>query len=845
METTVRATYRVQLTPTFGFADAAAIVPYLADLGVSHLYTSPLAEATPGSTHGYDVTDHQKVRDELGGEEELRRLWAVLAEHGMGQVLDLVPNHMGIRDVSNRWWQDVLAHGTDSQYAHHFDIDWADERCYGKVLLPFLDRPLDAAIRDGAIRVERRPDTPELVVRHHGDRWPASDRSLELLGLSAGDCAERVEGTLDGLHRDPAAMATFLDAQNWRAAHWREASRSLNWRRFFDVTDLASVSIERPEVFDDVHALLRSWMDDPLAAEVVQGVRIDHVDGLVDPEGYLQRLREVVGPDRLVVVEKILAADEELPASWPVGGTTGYEVVARIDEALTWRPGADRLTAAFDRHTGQSEGWHAVEAGSRRLVAHGLLVPETERVARAFEAAAAVEGEAPSAPVALDVVRELAVEFDVYRTYPRPGTAGLDDEGRRRVDAAVDRLRRRRPDLPSRVVDLAAALLSRRRGQGSEADRFAARFNQLTAPLAAKAVEDTAFYRYVPCAWMNEVGGDPSTPGRPVGELHDVLGRMVEGWPGTFTPLTTHDTKRGADVRARLGRLSERPDEFARAVAGWDAVAHAVDEGQSGGASTGPDPCLAWLLWQVLVGAWPLDLERVDAYATKAMREAKAHTSWLDPVDAYEQAVHAFLERVLGDGGLRASLESFAASIRRPGRAAALAQVVLAATAVGTPDVYQGDELWNLVLVDPDNRRPVDYDRRRAVLAEVAALDGAALTERWSTTADDPDDDGTVKLAVLHRLLDLRAGDEPVLAAGSSYRPLVAEGPDDESVLGYLRGDRLAVVVPRRFMDPLDATVTLPEGRWTDVLSGATVEGGPQTVAGLTAALPAAVLVRS
>jgi (1->4)-alpha-D-glucan 1-alpha-D-glucosylmutase len=844
MAPTVRATYRVQLTPEFTFDDAARIVPYLARLGISHLYTSPLAEATPGSNHGYDVTDHQRVRDELGGADGLRRLWEVLAEHGMGQVLDIVPNHMGIRSPSNRWWQDVLANGPESPYASHFDIDWeaSDPASRGKVVLPFLDRPLDEAIRDGAVTVERRADTPELVVRHHGDTWPASERSLALLGLSATDCAERFEGSTAELAKDPALLARFLDAQHWRAVHWREASRLLNWRRFFDVTDLASVRVERPEVFADVHQLLRGWLsDDPLAASVVQGVRVDHVDGLVDPEAYLVQLRQLIGPDRLLVVEKILAADEELPDTWPVDGTTGYEVVARINEAMTWGPGAAQLRERYQGVTGHEEGWEAVEAGSRRLVVHSLLSPEATRVASAFVRAAEAVGSAPplTAPVALDVVRELATEFTVYRTYPRPGGTDLGEGDRRRVDAAVAQVQRRRPDLPARVVELAGELLARRRGAGAPVDDFVTRFNQLSAPLAAKAVEDTAFYRYVPHVWMNEVGGDPSRTDLTTADLHRWFAGVAERWPGTFTPLTTHDTKRGADVRARLSRLAERPHELADAVARWHAVA-LPDEGRT----VGPDPSMEWLLWQIVVGAWPLDVERAQTYATKAMREAKAHTSWLDQVPAYEDAVGAFLERVLTDDTMRAAIDEFVATILSAGRAASLAQLVVAATAVGTPDVYQGDELWNLVLVDPDNRRPVDHDLRERLLAEVEHLDGPGLSELWRTGRDDPDDIGVAKLAVLHRLLALRAGDEAPLTADAPYAPVEVDGPDADAVLAYTRGD-VAVVVPRRFMDPSLATVVVPEGTWRDVLSHATVLGGAIPLADLTALFPVAVLVRA
>jgi len=389
------------------------------------------------------------------------------------------------------------------------------------------------------------------------------------------------------------------------------------------------------------------------------------------------------------------------------------------------------------------------------------------------------------------------------------------------------------------VVDLAGELLARRTGEGPAVDDFVTRFNQLSAPLAAKAVEDTAFYRYVPHSWLNEVGGDPSRTDVTTAELHQWFGAVAARWTGTFTPLTTHDTKRGADVRARLSRLAERPDEMGDAVARWHATALPDSE-----RAVGPDRSMEWLLWQVLVGAWPLDVERAQTYATKAMREAKAHTSWLDQVPAYEDAVGAFLERVLTDDTMRASIGEFVATITNAGRAASLAQLVVAATAVGTPDVYQGDELWNLVLVDPDNRRPVDYELRERLLAEVEHLDGPALNELWRTGRDDAEDVGVAKLAVLRRLLALRAGAEAPLRADSPYTPVEVEGPDAGAVLAYRRGG-VTVVVPRRFMDPSLASVVVPDGTWRDVLSDATVSGGAVPLADLTALLPVAVLVRA
>jgi (1->4)-alpha-D-glucan 1-alpha-D-glucosylmutase len=843
MRPPVRATYRVQLSTTFDLDDAAGIVGYLADLGVSHLYTSPLFEATAGSTHGYDVTDPAQVRAELGGEPALRRLWGALADHGMGQVVDLVSNHMGIRSPANRWWQDVLRQGRASPFADHFDIDWtADGPDRGRVVLPFLGGPLPDVVRAGEVTVGRDGDGLP-TAHHHDDRWPLSAESLAGLGIDPDD-VEAVDGALDALRHRPDRLLDLLDQQHWVAVPWRETAARLNWRRFFDITDLAAVAVERPHVFDDVHELLREWVtDDPLATAVVQGVRVDHVDGLVDPRRYLERLRDLIGPDRLLLVEKILAADETCPDGWPADGTTGYEVMARLDEALTPPGGATTLGGAYREQTGDDRAWSAVEDESRRLVVHDLLAPETRRAAGALERAlrARTPHIAPAADRCLDVTTELACAFDAYRVYPGAESTGLTDGDAARVEAAADRVRGRRPDLDDGLLQAAIDLLTGRRGPGPETDELGVRFAQLTAPLAAKAIEDTAFYRWAACAWRNEVGGDPGRLDPSTHEIHALLGTIAEQHPGTLVPLTTHDTKRSGDVRARLARLAEIPEAFADAVnRGHDAAREAAPDV----ATALTDPALEWLLVQSLVGAWPIGTERAVAYATKAAREAKTRTSWVDPDPTFEEALTTFVGLVVADPDLSASVRGVVASIRVAGRAASLAQVALATTVLGTPDVYQGDELWNLTLVDPDNRRPVDWDRRRATLDAVAAWTGPDLADRWALTRALPDDDGAVKLAVLHRLLALRVGPRPPLEPAARHRPIPVHGDDGEAVFAYARGERLVVVTPRRFLRPVQAEVDLPDTEWRDALTGTAVVGGRRRVDELTAALPVAVLVR-
>jgi (1->4)-alpha-D-glucan 1-alpha-D-glucosylmutase len=590
-------------------------------------------------------------------------------------------------------------------------------------------------------------------------------------------------------------------------------------------------------VFDDVHQLLRSWLDDDLGARVVQGVRVDHVDGLVDPQGYLERLRDLVGPDRLLVVEKILAAHEHMAPAWPVDGTTGYEVTARLDEAVTEPEGAVELARLTHLATGQDHSWPELVRECRHLVADRLLRPEVDRLVRAVAAALADDdGAAPPDDDVRAVVVALAGEMRVYRTYARPGSSALTAEDRVELDHAAAELRLR-GTVAEDVLDDVLALLERDKGSGTLADEAASRFGQVTAPLAAKAVEDTAFYREVSLPWLAEVGGDPGRPATALPDLGRALAELQRRWPGTLSPLTTHDTKRSGDVRARLSRLAADPATTEATFAGWSAAA---DRHRG----PGPDPVLERLLWASILGTWPVDADRIGGFATKAMREAKLHTTWTDPDTAFEAAVQAWVARVLTDPALTSSIEAEARRLLAPGRAASLVLVALAATAVGSPDIYQGDEVWNLALVDPDNRRPVDHTHLEQLLQVVEG--GVDLAALWRERSTDPDDDGTVKLALWHRLLRLR-GDHAAAFAGP-HRPLDLDGPASEAVLGFLRGDEVAVVAwarpgPAPHAPP--GTVELPAGEWLDVVSGARHPGGPVRTADLLADLPVAALERA
>lgn len=791
MSSAPAATYRLQLGPAFTLDDATALVPYLADLGVSHLYTSPLSEAEAGSTHGYDVVDHHMVREELGGEPALRRLWEVLLAHGMRQVLDLVPNHMSIATPRNRWWWNLLEEGAASRYAAYFDVEWDAPRAFGRVVLPFLDRPLTDAIDRGALVAWHRPETGEIVLRHGERSWPISSSSLTLLGLSPTDDPERIAEAVDAANRDRARLRELAASQHYELVHWRDREHRLNYRRFFDIDTLAAVRVDDPEVFDDVHRLLARWLHDDLASQVIQGIRVDHVDGIADPAAYLTRLRELVG-DRWIVVEKVLAPGEALPPSWPVAGTTGYDVTARLIRPLV-APEAEASLVELARTVDpQERSWDECVVTAKRELARGMLLPEALRAARALMATDPAIDEDD----ALERVIEEAVALPVYRRY----------------DPEPDR----------------------------QANGYPSRLAQLTAPLAAKAVEDTAFYRWLTLLALNEVGNDPSLFGVRAATVHASTARAASAHPAGMSAVSTHDTKWSADARIRLALISHDVPAWRDTVAGWSERnrRHRI-----GGA---PDQAIEYLYYQALVAAWPIDRARASAYLLKAARERKRQTSWTDPDDAYERAVDEFVATTLADAEFTSSVAGYVARLTPPARILSLAQVTLLLTMPGVPDLYQGDELWNHALVDPDNRRPVDFVLRRQALCDAASVDPAELWgegEPWGG-----DELGITKLGVIHRLLRLRRARPDLFDERSGYAPIPMAGAGAGDLLGFERGGELAVVVPLR-VDlttgrTRHATVELAPGEWVDVLSGWQGQGGPTTAAELHEALPVAVLVR-
>ncbi len=812
------STYRLQLTPEFGFAEAAETADYLAELGVTCAYLSPVLDAVPGSQHGYDVTDHARIRPELGGEEGFRALAKRLRDRGLGIVLDIVPNHMAVpADMSlNRQLWSVLRDGHDSPYASWFDIDWAAQG--DRMLLPVLRGPVESCLRD--LRVEP-------------GGGPGGEPALSYF--------DHVLPLRPGTSRLP--LPRLLEAQHYRLAWWRDAATELNWRRFFDIATLIGIRVEEPDVFDATHAVILGLV----AEGLVDGLRVDHPDGLADPRGYLRRLHAATG-GAWIVAEKILTPGETLPADWACAGTTGYDALRVVDGLFLDPAGGDALSAQYARFCrdagddSPAPRFADVAAAAKREIAEGSLSAEVGRLARLY---ASLVPDAPAGDVR-SALTEVLAAFPVYRAYVHPGEFPSEAATSAVLEAAEDARRRLPWRLRGLAADLGAAALGLRgpaSGAAGRAGEFALRFQQTTGPVLAKGVEDTAGYRWSRLVSLNEVGCDPDWFGVAPGQFHAVARRLVADWPATMTTLSTHDTKRQEDVRARLAVLAEMPLEWGEQVRRWHE--RAVSPPLSGPAAA-VDPDTEYLLWQTLVGTWPISGDRLAAYLTKAIREAKRRTSWTSPDQEYEAAVLGLAARALGDPELAGSVASFVAGIAGDAAANSLGAKLVQLTMPGVPDVYQGCEVAGLSLVDPDNRRETGIATIRSDLRELDTGADASLPD--GLAGADPRSFRLAKLLVTSRALRLRRA-RPDWYAGS-YEPLAAAGPAAGHALAFARGGQAVTVATglpaglRRRGGWQDTALTLPGGSWTDLLTGTVHEGPAVSMTGLTGRLPVALLVR-
>ena len=905
------ATYRLQFHAGFTFEDAAAVVDYLDALGISHCYASSYLAAVPGSTHGYDVADTTRLNPEIGTDETFRSWVAALRAHGMGHIIDLVPNHMGIAKSANPWWQEVLENGPSSLYARVFDIDWHPLKVEleNKVLLPILGDSYGAVLERQEITLQydagvfslhyfetTLPVAPgsyariletdvEALVSTLGedsieaaeylsiltairrlpgraDLKPASrierarekeviKRRLATLTRECLQVREHVARTVtlfNGVKGDKRSfdrLDDLLGAQAYRLAHWRVAAEEINYRRFFDINELAAIRMEDPEVFHHVHALVFEL----LKHELVDGFRIDHVDGLYDPGDYLARLQDrahearpdLFGPTQplFVVVEKILALDEELP-DWRTHGTSGYDFLIQLNGLFVDRRNEKAFNAVWENFTRIKTPFREIAYRSKQLIlrlsmaselnvlAHQLnRFSERSRYYRDFTLNSLTQA-----------IREIIACFPVYRTYVNEREP-VRRRDREYIEHAVAEAKRRNPGRPRAVFDFVRDLLLKQADYIPEEEReehlrFVGKFQQVTSPVTAKGIEDTALYNYNRLVSLNEVGGEPDHFGITPEALHDWLGTRAARWPHALSATSTHDTKRSEDVRARLNALSELPGAWKQATTRWARAnrrGRATIDGQSY-----PSRNEEYLLYQTLVGTWPLEpmdeegervyCERIVNYMHKAMREAKVVTSWLNPSERHEQAMKTFIEDILDPANVafREDFIDFQKKIAYYGIYNSLAQVAIKIGAPGVPDFYQGTELWDFSLVDPDNRRPVDYRHRATLLDELksGARGEGGARQMFERFAASPTDD-RYKLAVTHKLLEFRRTNAQMFQE-ADYEPLVFEGPRRDHAFGFVRrhaGRELIVIVPRLVAGLIpDANVApLGEKVWGDTVA--------------------------
>ena len=882
MARTPLSTYRLQLHAGFTFDDASRVAGYLKDLGISHVYCSPYLQAAKGSLHGYDVVDHQKVNIELGGEEGHTHFCGALKELELGQVLDIVPNHMATL-LENKYWWDVLENGPSSRFAEWFDIDWnsAEVKLQNKVLIPVLGEQYGQVLAANQIMLEHDGDS--FQVRYMDHRFPLAPRSLAVplsmaarfgnaptLGFIADSLARlpapestdeelltalhrdktilydllqrfckedpsasaAITRAVDELNRDIDALDSLLNLQNYRLAFWRTADQELGYRRFFDVNSLIGVRIDRPRVFNAIHARVMEW----LRNGVLDGVRVDHPDGLRDPGQYFERLRSI-SPGAWILAEKILEPGESLRSSWPIAGTTGYDFLNVCNGVLVHGEGLTELSEIYGNFTGEWQDFESLAHAKKLNVEHEALGSDVNRLAQLFVEICENNRDHRDTTRAeiRRAIREVAASFSVYRSYVAPGRNELLAEDEHEIRRAVEIAKAHRTDIATDLFDFIGDVLTLRT-RGTAETEFLLRFQQFTSPVMAKGVEDTAFYCFNRMIGLNEVGAAPERNGISLEEFHGWCAKIQSEHPMTMNTLSTHDTKRSEDVRARLAVLTELPGRWRIALHRWSRKNQQFKTGAF------PDRNTEYFLYQTLVGAWPIGIDRVTEYMEKAAREAKQQTSWTQQNNEFEDALKLFIRRILESPEFISELESFVAQLLLPGRVNSLAQTLIKCTAPGVPDTYQGSELWDLRLVDPDNRGPVDYETRRTMLGQVQA--GITADEIMASM-----DSGMPKLWVIHKALHLRSEHADWFGEKSSYAALPVEGSKPEHLIAYSRGDSVAVLAPRwnvRLGSGFGSTtVELPSGRWTNMLSDEEVSGGKTRVQNLFRRFPVALLVRT
>lgn len=813
MKTCPRATYRLQFNEYFRLADAIALVPYFHELGISHLYASPLFKAAAHSVHGYDVCDFGQLNPEIGTEKELEQLVAALRERQMGLILDIVPNHMGIATIENKWWQDVLKNGRDSLFANHFDIQWEppDPKLRGKILAPVLGDHYENVLKRGELKVHQ--ENGEARLHYFDNQFPLAPVSVPK------------EFSAELLNTDHTLLDTLVHQQNYLLAFWSEGDLKLNYRRFFAINTLAAVRVEDEMVFQQVHSLLDDW----IKKNWLDGLRVDHPDGLREPKKYFDWLR-ALAPGHWIVVEKILQPGETVPENWPVEGTVGYDFLNRLNGLFIDSKNEKALADFYADFTGEPAQAGNMVREKKRLVLETLFITEVNRL---LDLLVQIATHRPAhQPFSREHLHEALIEyaacFPVYRSYVRPKEEFVDESDLIYIKEATALAKKTRRDLPRELFDFLNDLLLLL-FHGEVESEFVARFQQLTGPVMAKGVEDTTFFCLNHFISVNEVGGDPGKFGVSADDFHEFCRKQSEHSPHSLLSSSTHDTKRSEDVRARLNVLSEIPDEWQAAVLRWSKLNEPHRKNHF------PDRNIEYVLYQSLVGAWPISLERVLAFMDKASCEAKQHTDWNHRNPQYDTALKNFVTAALADRNFIQDLEKFIATLTEAAQMKSLAQTLIKLTAPGVPDIYQGNEIWDFSLVDPDNRRAVDFELRKRLLTEAREC---SAEEAWKRR-----EEGLPKLWLIQKTLAFRSQHEKNFQ--DSYEPLFLRGQNADHVVAFIRGGHAMTVVPRftRNLTNEPPMLPLPEGNWRNEFTGEIFKGEVDTGA-LFNKFPVALLVR-
>jgi len=869
------------MSPDFDFEDASGIIEYLAELGVSHLYTSPYLQAAEGSSHGYDVVDPTKVNCELGGAIAHEKLCLKLKEIGMGHMIDIVPNHMAIAGKQNPWWWDVLENGPSSHYATFFDVDWefSEERWQNKILLPVLGDHYGRILENKEFKLEYNDGV--FILKYHEHEFPIDPSSLadllakaarssnsDLLAFIANsharlprptvtaredlklrhrdkavlvnilaklcqespDIKKAIDDEVKYINSNPDTMDKLLELQNYRLAFWKTANRDLGYRRFFDIMDLVGLRVEDIEVFHCTHFLPINWAKKGW----VDGFRIDHPDGLSDPVEYFRRLREVC-PNVWIVIEKILSPNEKIPSEWPVSGTTGYDFLNISDRLFVDSKSEASITSIYEDFIGRKMDFKNLLRECKRLVLTEILGSELNRLVSLF--ADICERHRCYRDYTRYELKEALCEtivcFPVYRSYISFQRNFVTSSDENVINEAINIAKEKRSDLDPRLFEFLHDLLLLR-VDGTLEGQLIMRFQQLTGPAMALGLEDTVFYRFNRLISLNEVGSDPSRFGISVGEFHKYCQESVIERPMSLLATTTHDTKRSEDVRSRISVLSEIPEQWKFAVNRWAKQNQKYKFGDL------PDRNTEYLYYQTLVGTWPIEIERIQKYMEKAVREAKEYTSWTQQNKEYEDSLRDFINNTMNDKTFRDDMEEFVNSILYSGRVNSLSQTILKLTSPGIPDIYQGNELWDLSLVDPDNRRKVDFDLRKKLLKEIKTLSPEEILDRM--------DEGIPKLWVTYKTLQIRKDHPKLFGPDAKYKSMVIYGPKAEHVIAFMREEGCITVAQRlsikRGREWGDTIIGIPKGTWKNIFTGEKWGKGHLLIADLLKRFPIALLIK-